>query len=119
MRKATKIILSLGLAVSSAISFAASAFAASKVTETSVNKKIKAVGVYENWDGVSNVAQFTDSKGNFCFAYDGDEYVTVVRTNNKGNVLKKRIKLKKQHPVFGTVTCDKKGNSSENRMLLK
>lgn len=110
MRKATKIILSLGLAVSSAISFAASAFAASKVTETSVNKKIKAVGVYENWDGVSNVAQFTDSKGNFCFAYDGDEYVTVVRTNNKGNVLKKRIKLKKQHPVFGTVTCDKKGN---------
>ncbi len=64
---------------------------------------------YINWDGTSNVAQFIGPNGKFCFAYDGDKYVTVVKTNGTA-ALKKKIKLEKKHPVFGNVICDKKGN---------
>lgn len=64
---------------------------------------------YINWDGTSNVAQFVGPNGKFCFAYDGDKYVTVVKTNGKA-AFKKKIKLEKKHPIFGNVICDKKGN---------
>lgn len=70
--------------------------------KTSVKKKITAEGAYVNWDGVTNVSQFSDEKGNFCFAYDNGKYVTVV----KG---KKKLNLKKEASVFGTVTCDADG----------
>lgn len=110
MKKSTRIIVSLCLAAGMTFSSGISAYAASSVVETSVSESIRAEGVYKNWDGVSNVAQFKDKNGNFCFAYDDDDYVVVVRTNKKGNVLKKRIKLKKQHPIFGTVLSDKDGN---------
>lgn len=63
-----------------------------------------------DWDGTSNAVQFTDKNGNFCFACDGEKNVTVVRTNSKGAVLKKRITLEKKHPLFGTVACDSEGN---------
>ena len=69
---------------------------------------VKCVGQYINWDGVTNVAQFVGSNGDLSFAYDGDGYVTVVNTSG-GKVLS-RVKLAKKHPLFGTVTCDNKGN---------
>lgn len=36
---------------------------------------IYAVGSYANRDGVSNVAQFSDEKGQYCCAYDNDKQV--------------------------------------------
>ncbi|MCM1333500.1 MAG: hypothetical protein NC084_03260 [Bacteroides sp.] len=77
--------------------------------KTIVEERVAAEGVYKNWDGVSNVAQFLGANGEFCFAYDGEEYVTVVRTR-EGSTLKKKIKLKKPYPLFGTVTADAEGN---------
>ena len=70
--------------------------------KTSVKKSITAEGSYANWDGVTNVSQFADEKGNFCFAYDNGKYVTVVKGKNK-------INLKKKTSTFGAVTCDAEG----------
>ncbi|MDD6206891.1 MAG: hypothetical protein PUB10_00005 [Clostridiales bacterium] len=70
--------------------------------KTSVKKDISAEGAYANWDGVTNVSQFSDEKGNFCFAYDNGKKVTVVNG-------KKRIDLKKKGSDFGAVTCDAEG----------
>jgi len=36
---------------------------------TGIDYTVKAVGQYVNWDGVSNVAEFLDNEGNYCFAY--------------------------------------------------
>lgn len=77
--------------------------------KTSVQLFVKANGMYNNWDGVTNVAQFVGDNGEFCFAYDKGDNVIVVRTNGE-SALKKTITLKKQAPIFGTVICDKDGN---------
>ena len=78
-------------------------------TQTSVKIKIEAMGQYINWDGVSNVSQFLDEKGELCFAFDNGKYVSVVKTKN-GKPASKDIKLKKKSSIFGAVTCDKNGN---------
>ena len=42
--------------------------------KTSVQLFVKANGMFNNWDGVTNVAQFVGDNGEFCFAYDkGDK----------------------------------------------
>lgn len=90
--------------------FAGTASAATaKAVKTGIKLSVAAAGEYSNWDGVSNVAQFADNKGKYCFAYDSGNYVIVVKTN-KGKVSGKKLKLKKEHPIFGNVICDKKGN---------
>ncbi len=76
---------------------------------TGIELEIYAEGAYSNWDGVSNVSQFVNEKGQFCFAYDNGKNVIVVKTKN-GKVQKNTIKLKKKHDLFGGVTCDSKGN---------
>lgn len=73
------------------------------------SKNIYAVGSYANWDGVSNVAQFVNEKGQYCCAYDDDKQVVVIKTK-KGKPVGTKIRLKKKHPLFGTVTCDTDGN---------
>lgn len=85
------------------------AAAATGETYAGFRKQICATGVYANWDGVSNVAQFVNEKGQYCFAYDNDKNVVVVRTKN-GKATGNKVKLKKKHPLFGTVTCDADGN---------
>ncbi|MCM1328716.1 MAG: hypothetical protein NC253_04670 [Ruminococcus sp.] len=99
------------LAVAFAVNAAAvTAFADNAVQyKTKDQAKVYAVGQYSNWDGVSTTAQFIGTNGELCYAYDGSKYVTVVRTKN-GKTLKNRIQLEKKHPLFGTVTCDEKGN---------
>lgn len=77
--------------------------------DTSVKLQIKAEGEHKNYDGVSNVAQFADEKGNYCFAYDTRKYVYIVKTKN-GKVDNKKIKLKKAYSIFGGITCDSNGN---------
>lgn len=78
-------------------------------SKTEIGQQIYASGVYQNWDGVTNVSQFVGSNGDLCFAYDDDDYVVVVKNKN-GKTLDGTVKLKKQHPTFGTVTCDEDGN---------
>lgn len=111
IKKMTKKVISTVLcAIIAANSAAITAFA-DKINEykTSVKKEVECVGQYANWDGVTNVAQFIGDNGEFCFAYDGKDSVTVIRTKD-GKPLKKRVTLKKQHPLFGTAICDSKGN---------
>lgn len=80
------------------------------VKKLTLSKSVIAMGEYSNWDGVSNVSQFLSASGEPYCAYDsGDGYVTVIRTKD-GLELKKKIKLKKTHPLFGTVISDKDGN---------
>ena len=71
-------------------------------TQTSVKIKIEAMGQYINWDGVSNVSQFLDEKGELCFAFDNGKYVSVVKTKN-GKPASKDIKLKKKSSIFVTL----------------
>lgn len=110
MKKSVKLLLCGVLSVFMTLTAAVSASADEKIEKkTIVEERVAAEGVYANWDGVSNVSHFVGSNGEFCFAYDGKEYVTVVRTR-EGATLKKKIKLKKKHPLFGAVTCDSDGN---------
>lgn len=71
--------------------------------------KIVAKGEYKNWEGVSNVTSFMGENRNFNFAYDKGDYVYIKRTVN-GVLQKKKIRLKKQHSIFGTITADNEGN---------
>ena len=86
-----------------------------RVKETKVDKYINAMGKYSNWDGVTNVHQFLDEKGELCFAYEDSEYVgsgkyvKVVKTK-KGTPTGDVIKLKKKGKYVGAVTCDENGN---------
>ncbi len=90
----------------------ASVFPVYGAEESQINTKIKhnvkAEGEYENWEGVSNVSQFIGSDGEFWFAYNGKENVTVVSTTD-GKV-RDKLKLQKQHNDFGAVCSDSKGN---------
>jgi len=74
---------------------------------TGIDYTVKAVGQYVNWDGVSNVAEFLDNEGNYCFAYDSTDYVVVIKTVNGVQV--GTLNLKKQHSIFGAVICDSNG----------
>lgn len=78
--------------------------------DTKLNISIIAEGSYVNWDGVSNVAQFVDGKGNFRFAYEDGDYIIVQKVTSSGLAKSQKVKLKKMHPLFGNVTCDSKGN---------
>lgn len=79
------------------------------VIATDINIKVHAVGKYQNWDGVSNVSQFIDENGKYCFAYDSENYVFIVKTEN-GLISGNSIRLEKVHSIFGGVTCDNRGN---------
>lgn len=105
-----KKIISVLVCAALAANFAAIGVSAytEKVKKTSSQVSITS-DQYINWDGTTNVAQFIGSNGQFSFAYDGKTYVTVVKTNGTA-AYKKKIKLEKKHPIFGTVLCDKKGN---------
>ena len=82
------------------------AFAAAFPTEQFV--EVCASSRYANWDGVSNVAQFKGPDGNLWYAVDADDAVTVYKTK-KGAPVAGAVKLKKPHPLFGTVICDDAG----------
>lgn len=75
--------------------------------ETDVEYTADSVGSYVNWAGVSNVAQFTDAQGRFCFACDGDDAVTVY-TTEKGEVISE-LQIPKAYSLFGTIVCDADG----------
>ena len=86
----------------------ASVNAAASAVDTKLTQKVVATGQYKNWDGVPTVAQFTDEKGNFCFAYVSDGKLIVVKT--EAGKVKEKIKLKLKGEIFGSIVCDKDGN---------
>lgn len=106
-----KKIAAAALSAMLAVNAAAFTVFADKTTEykTIDKQRVYAKGQYVNWDGVTTVAQFVGTNGELSFAYVDGKNVVVVNTKG-GKTLKKRIKLKMQHDIFGTVTCDKKGN---------
>ena len=76
---------------------------------TNLKLDIYAKGVYSNWDGVSNVAQFTDNNGQYCYAYYKKKTLHIVKTKN-GVPQKNEVTLKMKYSLFGDVTCDSEGN---------
>ena len=70
--------------------------------------RVSSVGRYTNWAGVSNVSQFVDDEGRFCCAADGEDSVTVLRTNH-GKVVS-TVSIPKTHEKFGGAICDDSGN---------
>ncbi len=74
-----------------------------------VSKAITAKGLYDNWDGVTNVAQFKGPDGNLWFAVDSTDKVTVYKTAADMSV-SGTVDLVKMHSSFGTALSDDEGN---------
>jgi hypothetical protein len=108
LRKTAAILLAFALAVTM-IPVSTVQADTKKSTKTGIKLNIYATGQYSNWDGVSNVDQFVDADGNYCFAYVKGNYVIIVPTKN-GKPTGKNIKIKKKYSLFGGVTCDADGN---------
>lgn len=97
--------------------------AALKDTDTELKVQVRAVGQYPNYDGVPTVAQFTDENGNFCFAYQKDQKIIVVKTEN-GKVSEKiSLKMKGETPVYNDGAIywcgNKYGDSSSKLYIFK
>lgn len=106
--KNKKAAISIFISIIIALSITNPAVAA---TEEKIKTKIKLnveADEYENWEGVSNVSQFIGKDGEFWFAYNGKDKVTVVNTVD-GRVGQK-TELPKQHSLFGAVCSDNDGN---------
>ena len=100
--------LILSLCLAAILSFGGALYAVADITVTPQAVKIKPVGRYVNWDGVTNVAQFKGADGCLWYAVDSDDVVTVFKTKN-GAPVAGSVTLKKPHPLFGTVVCDDDG----------
>ena len=77
-------------------------------SETDTAVKIVAKEMYQNWDGITNVAQFAGQNGELYYAVDSNSSVTIYKTSN-GSPTGETVVLQKQHPKFGTVLCDSDG----------
>ncbi|MCR5781540.1 MAG: hypothetical protein K6G90_02265 [Clostridia bacterium] len=82
--------------------------AASSYTATGDFVSVYAYGRYDNWDGVTNVAQFRGPDGCLYYAIDADTDVVIHKTRN-GKPVAGTVTLKKEHPLFGTAICDGSG----------
>ena len=86
-----------------------------KAVDTGIDFEVKAEGEYHNWEGVSNISQFKDEKGNYCFAYPTTmkeypdaHFINVLKY--KGTSRTKGTTMEQRLPKFGAVTCDSEGN---------
>ena len=86
-----------------------SAAKAASATDSKIKLSVAAKGIYKNWEGVSNVSEFTDEQGNYCYAFYRGRTITIVKNKKNGKV-KSKITIKMQKPLFGAVTCDQDGN---------
>lgn len=107
IKKALCMVLTAGLVLGSA------PCGVDAATDTKVGKKagisltVKADGEYINWDGVSNVSEFKNKDGYYCFAYKSGKNVIVCQT--KSGAVNKKITLPLKGTVVGGVTCDSSG----------
>ena len=59
---------------------------------------------------ISPICQFTDNKGNYCVAYENDDYTYVyIRAYNENMKQVYWRKIKMIYPTLGTVGCDEDG----------
>ncbi len=75
--------------------------------DTGVDHYIASAGSYINWAGVSDVSQFRDNRYNFCFAVDGENSVTVYKTNH--GKITDTLSIEKPYDLFGGMVCDSSG----------
>ncbi len=75
---------------------------------TEIRHRVQAKGRYVNWAGVSSVSQFADEKGNFCFAADEGDSVTVYRTE-RGTVTGSTV-IGNPYDSFGAALCGGDGS---------
>ena len=78
------------------------------IIDTDIDISVVSNGEYKNWDGVTNVSQFRDADGSFCFAYDSTDHIVVVKPQNSTGGYTTTI-LSKVSDIFGAVTCDSDG----------
>ena len=111
MKKALHILVCAAIAAGMVFTESVKIFADERSeVPTSVVKDITEIdGQYPHWDGVSPIAQFEYTDGSFCLAVDGTDEITIVKISASGSVVSDDIKLKKAHPIFGTVVCDASG----------
>ena len=76
--------------------------------ELDMTHTIDSVGRYTNWAGVSTVSQFSDEKGNYCFAVDEGDRIAVVKT--RYGAVTQTIYINKLYELFGAIDCDHNGN---------
>lgn len=69
---------------------------------------VKDVGIYPNWDGVTNVSLFTNQYGEAAFACDMEDMVAIFEKKN--GTYSNTVNLLKTKPLFGGVTADLLGN---------
>ena len=105
-RRFLAIGLAAGIAAAAAVPMDAEA-AGAKSIDTGITQEVYAAGQYENWDGVSTVAQFADKDGQLAFAFKKGSKIKVVKT--KSGKVKKKLNLKMKGDIFGTVVCDSDG----------
>lgn len=106
--KKIKILLSLILCAVFCAALCVSGYAASASVKTGDTVSVYAYGRYHNWDGVTNVAQFRGPDGCLYYAIDSDAEVVIHKTKN-GKPVSETVRIKKAHPLFGTVICDGAG----------
>lgn len=66
------------------------------------------IGLYKNWEGVTNISQFVGTNGEAAFALDMEDFVAVFEKQNGEYV--NTVNLVKSEPIFGAVTADRLGN---------
>lgn len=105
MKKITAVVMAVAIMITM---FDGVAFAAKKSgTPVGTKKEVKPIDDYYFWEGRSNICQFKDADGHFCFAYKYNGKVQV-RVTEKGKVIKK-FTLKMAHTMLGSVACDENG----------
>ncbi|WP_026528605.1 hypothetical protein [Butyrivibrio sp. VCD2006] len=97
----------LGILLPNGITASAKGSKAADAIDAKTKLSVAAKGIYSNWEGVSNVSEFTDAEGNYCYAFYKGKLITIIK-NKKGKA-KSRIKIRMQYPIFGAVTCDPDG----------
>lgn len=91
-----------------AVKSGSSASVTAKATATSTVLDTQDLG-WTNWSHVSEISQFQDEKGNYCYAYMAGKNIVINKYNSK---LKKvaTVKFKRRYPLLGGVACDADGN---------
>ncbi|MEE3461612.1 MAG: leucine-rich repeat protein [Lachnospiraceae bacterium] len=74
------------------------------IENTGIKLTVRASGVYSNWEGTSNAAQFKDNEGKYCYAYDNGNNITIVKSDGSC------LTFPKVEPTFGNVVMDKNGS---------
>lgn len=77
-------------------------------TNTGVTLDTQSIG-WGNWSHVSDICQFQDEKGNYCYGYQSGSKIIIRKYNSK---LKKvaTVKFKYRYPLLGGIACDSDGN---------